>query len=70
MFEDLADLFEQAAADATPIREIVGEDPVEFVRGLRPELLAGWLHHDRARKELTDAIERAETEGLGREESR
>ena len=31
MFEDLADLFEQAAADATPIREIVGEDPVEFV---------------------------------------
>src|ERR1700733_11699075 len=31
MFEDLADLFEQAAADGTPIREIVGEDPVEFV---------------------------------------
>jgi DNA-binding ferritin-like protein (Dps family) len=27
MFDDLADLFEQAAADATPIREIVGEDP-------------------------------------------
>ena len=31
MFEDLADLFEQGAADETPIREIVGEDPVEFV---------------------------------------
>ena len=31
MFEDLADLFEQAAADGTPIREIVGQDPVEFV---------------------------------------
>ena len=31
MFEDLADLFERAAADGTPIREIVGEDPVEFV---------------------------------------
>ena len=30
MLEDLADLFEQAAADGTPIREIVGEDPVEF----------------------------------------
>ena len=30
MFEDLADLFEQGAADGTPIREIVGEDPVEF----------------------------------------
>ncbi len=31
MFEDLADLFEQSAADGTPIREIVGDDPVEFV---------------------------------------
>ena len=30
LFEDVADLFEQAAADGTPIREIVGEDPVEF----------------------------------------
>ncbi len=27
-FEDLADLFEQAAADGEPIREIVGDDPV------------------------------------------
>ena len=34
LFEDLADLFEQAAADGTPIREIVGEDPVEFVEAL------------------------------------
>lgn len=31
MFEDLADLFEEAAADGTPIREIVGEDPLEFI---------------------------------------
>lgn len=31
MFEDLADLFEQAAAASTPVRDIVGEDPVEFV---------------------------------------
>ena len=30
MLEDLADLFEQSAANGTPIREIVGEDPVEF----------------------------------------
>ena len=34
LFEDVADLFEQAAADGTPIREIVGEDPVEFVEAL------------------------------------
>ena len=31
MYGDLADLFEQSAANGTPIREIVGEDPVEFV---------------------------------------
>ena len=34
LLEDLADLFERAAADGTPIREIVGEDPVEFVEAL------------------------------------
>src|SRR5690606_15236267 len=31
MFEDLADLLERAAADGTPIRAIVGENPVDFV---------------------------------------
>ena len=30
MLEDLVGLFEQGAANRTPIREIVGEDPVEF----------------------------------------
>jgi DNA-binding ferritin-like protein (Dps family) len=30
MLEDLADLFEQGAADGTPLRDVVGEDPVEF----------------------------------------
>ena len=30
MLGDLADLFEQAAADRTPIRAVVGEDPVRF----------------------------------------
>ena len=30
MFDDLADLLERAAADGTPVREIVGDDPVEF----------------------------------------
>ena len=30
MLDDLADLFEQGAADGTPLRELVGEDPVEF----------------------------------------
>lgn len=31
MYGDLVDLFEQSAANGTPIRDIVGDDPVEFV---------------------------------------
>ncbi len=31
MVGDLADLFETAAADGTPVRDVVGDDPVEFV---------------------------------------
>jgi DNA-binding ferritin-like protein (Dps family) len=64
VFEDLADLFEQAAADGTPIREIVGEDPVEFVQA--------FVHNypkdgnvTRERERLTSAIERANEEGGG-----
>jgi DNA-binding ferritin-like protein (Dps family) len=34
VFEDLADLFERAAADGTPIREIVGDDPSTSSRRL------------------------------------
>lgn len=30
MLEDLADLFEQSAADRTPISQIVGDDPAAF----------------------------------------
>jgi DNA-binding ferritin-like protein (Dps family) len=30
MLEDLADLFEQAAAQGAPVRTVVGADPVEF----------------------------------------
>jgi DNA-binding ferritin-like protein (Dps family) len=62
MFEDLVDLFEQSAADRTPIREIVGEDPVEFIeifaRNYHEE---SWLNRERAR--LNSAIERAAGEG-------
>jgi DNA-binding ferritin-like protein (Dps family) len=59
MFEDLADLFEQAAADGTPIREIVGEDPVDFVEAfLQNYAKGGWVTRERER--LIDAIERAE----------
>ena len=54
MLEDLADLFEQSAADGTPIRAIVGDDPVEFAEAFLQELLrrpvdqqgAGTAHQD------------------------
>ncbi|MBF6340690.1 DUF1048 domain-containing protein [Nocardia abscessus] len=62
-FEDLADLFEQAAADGTPIREIVGEDPVEFAGVFVQNYSEGGYVPARARKQLTDAITRAEQQG-------
>ncbi|MGW1894443.1 DUF1048 domain-containing protein [Streptomyces sp. NPDC002004] len=68
MFEDLADLFEQAAADGTPIREIVGEDPVEFVEAFVQNYSEGGYVPPRARKRLTDAIERAAGENTGEED--
>ncbi|MFC6022056.1 DUF1048 domain-containing protein [Plantactinospora solaniradicis] len=52
MFEDLADLFEQAAADGTSIREIVGEDPVEFVETFVQNYSEGGYAPPRARKRL------------------
>jgi DNA-binding ferritin-like protein (Dps family) len=62
MFEDLADLFEQAAVNGTPIREIVGEDPVEFVDAFAQNYSEGGFVPARARKQLTDDITRAEGE--------
>jgi DNA-binding ferritin-like protein (Dps family) len=58
MLEDLADLFEQSTADGTPIREIVGQDPVEFAEAfLRNYSGDSWVRRERDR--LTDAIDRA-----------
>src|SRR5688572_16409576 len=55
MFDDLADLFEQSAANSTPIRVLVGDDPVEFVEEfLRNYADGSWLLKERAR--LNDAI--------------
>ena len=60
-FEDLADLFEQAVADGTPIREIVGSDPVDFAETFAANYGgAGWINKERRR--LTAAIDRAEQE--------
>jgi DNA-binding ferritin-like protein (Dps family) len=34
LFEAIADLFEQSAADGKTIREVVGENPLEFIEAL------------------------------------
>ena len=58
MLEDLTELFEQSAANGTPIREVVGEDPVEFAEAfLRNYSQGEWINKERER--LTDAIDRA-----------
>jgi DNA-binding ferritin-like protein (Dps family) len=58
MFDDLGDLFEQSAANGTPIREIVGEDPVEFLEAFVQNYPDGQWRL-RERKRLISAIDRA-----------
>ena len=61
MLDDLADLFEQSAANGTPIRAIVGNDPVEFAEEfLRNYTQGQWINKERER--LITAIARAEGE--------
>jgi DNA-binding ferritin-like protein (Dps family) len=67
MLEDLADLFEQSAANGTPIREIVGQDPVEFAETFLQNYSEGqWINKERER--LTNAIDRAAGQDTGEEE--
>jgi DNA-binding ferritin-like protein (Dps family) len=66
MLEDLVDLFEQSAANGTPVRAIVGEDPVEFAEAFLRNYPEGqWISRERER--LTGAIERAAEEDTGNE---
>lgn len=58
MFGDFADLWEQAAADGTSVRDIVGEDPSEFAETFA-QAYAGTHWIDKERKRLNDAIEAA-----------
>jgi DNA-binding ferritin-like protein (Dps family) len=59
MLGDLADLCERAAADGTPVHEIVGDDPVEFAETFAQAYTGThWIDKERAR--LTKAIEDAE----------
>jgi len=62
MFHDLADLFERAAVDATPVRDLVGDDPVEFVTEfVKTYSDGGWIAKEQQR--LKKSIDRASGEG-------
>lgn len=62
LFGNIADLFEQSAADGTPIREVVGDDPMEFVEALLRNYPEGdWRLRERQR--LIDSIDRAAGDG-------
>ncbi|MGR2751873.1 DUF1048 domain-containing protein [Agromyces arachidis] len=59
MMGDFADLWERAAADDTPLRELVGDDPVEFAEAFAEAYTgARWIDKERAR--LNNAIDAAE----------
>ena len=61
IYADLVDLFEQSAANRTPIRQVVGEDPVEFIETFVRNYPKGqWIIRERER--LTSAIARAAEE--------
>ncbi|WP_371786247.1 DUF1048 domain-containing protein [Streptosporangium subroseum] len=56
MVEDLADLFEQSAADGIPVREVVGQDPAEFAEAFLANYPGGsWIRRERER--LSNAID-------------
>ena len=58
MFGDLADLWERAAVDGTPLREIVGDDPVEFAETFA-QAYSGKQWIDKERERLMKAIDAA-----------
>ena len=62
MWGDFVDLWERAAADGTPVRAIVGENPVEFAETFA-QAYAGkeWIDKERAR--LVKAIDSADRGG-------
>ena len=62
--EDLIDLFERAAADGTPIRDVVGDDPVEFADALIANYEKGG-YVAREKRRLVESIAQAESLGAG-----
>ena len=62
MLGDLADLWERAAIDGTPVRDIVGDEPVEFAEAFAQAYTGKhWIDKERARlNKAIDDAERAE----------
>jgi DNA-binding ferritin-like protein (Dps family) len=61
MMNDFAELWERAAADGASVREIVGDDPVEFAEAFAAAYVGTrWIDKERAR--LTEAVDAAERE--------
>ncbi len=58
MFLDIADMWERAAIDGTPIDDIIGADPVEFAETYA-EAYGGTQWVDKERARLTKAVEDA-----------
>ena len=59
MLDDLADLFEQSAADGTSVRAIVGDDPIAFAEDFKANYgLGSWLSKEQQR--LVDAIDKSD----------
>ncbi|AZP39257.1 DUF1048 domain-containing protein [Acidipropionibacterium acidipropionici] len=64
MLEDLDALFEQAVADATPVRTIVGEDPADFAETFLASYSGkNWI--DKEREMLSEAIDQAQSDNEG-----
>lgn len=62
MMGDFVELWERAAADETPVRDIVGDDPVEFAEAFAESYTGKrWIDKERAR--LNAAVEAAEKKG-------
>jgi DNA-binding ferritin-like protein (Dps family) len=58
MFGDFVDLWERAVADGTPVRAIVGDDPVEFAETFL-QAYSGKQWIDKERERLRKAIDAA-----------
>jgi len=61
LYEDLADIFERAAADETPIRAIVGDDPIDFIDTLIQNYSKGG-YIKREQDRLLEAIKQSEAD--------